>query len=160
MNKEFENIIVYCSKFESSSYDKILKIYNFTSEEKLTLNNIFMNPLNHFAILTKKILKHDNNRVKKYFVKFFCKLNCINSNFQHFVFNCFFKLINIPGFYNETDNITYHSKIGIIVQKFFEVFLETNKEVVILYLFRSMISYVIIYLLLKLESLIEEFSFI
>jgi len=133
LNKEFESIILCCSRFESSSYDKILKIYNYSGEEKLTLNSIFMNPLNHFAILTQKILKHDNNRVKKYFVKFFCKLNCINSNFKHFVFNCFFKLINIPGFYNETDNITYHSKIGLIVQKFFEVFLEANKEDVNLY---------------------------
>lgn len=95
-----------------------------------------MSPLNHFAILSKKILKHDNNRVKKYFVKFLCKLNYINSNFKEFVFNCFFKLINIPGFYNETDNVTYHSKIGIIVQRFFEVFLEKNKEEVRIYLFR------------------------
>jgi len=160
LNKEFESIISYCSKFESSSYDQILKIYNYSSEEKLTLNSIFMNPLNHFAILTKKLLKHENSRVKKYFVKFFCKLNCINSNFKEFVFNCFFKLINIPGFYNETDNITYHSKIGIIVQKFFEQFLEANKDEVFLYLFRLIISYVIIYLLLELELLIGESLFI
>ena len=132
MNKEFEAIITFCSNFEYSEFNKLLKVYPLNVEVNLTLNSIFKNPMNHFNILTKKILNHENTRVKKYFVKFFCKLDGIKSNFKEFVLGTFFRLINIPVFYNEADYNTYHSKIGMLVQKFYERFLESNKHNVII----------------------------
>ena len=62
-------------------------------------------------------------------MKFFCKLDfVVDIKFKFFVFGLFFDMIDIPGFYNEVDTITYHSKLAIIIQKFLEKFFQQNQE--------------------------------
>ncbi len=112
LSNELEYIIIYIDNLNE----------DFTNENNL----YFDNPLNYFIFLSRKIFNHSNTRIQKFFIKTICKLNLKNKIFAGYLTNDFMQIINSNLLYPENEINSYHSKIGLILEKFYTNYININ----------------------------------
>jgi tRNA G18 (ribose-2'-O)-methylase SpoU len=125
--KDLENIIQSCENFkEQISFEENIGFY---IQSSTAVEDVFNIPFNYFRILSKKILNHENTKVQKFFIKSFCSLKFLsNQYFGEFLYHTLMIMLNNSIFYPENENITYHTKLGLIIEDFFTNWFRNCKD--------------------------------
>ena len=128
LHNELEFIIQYIDNNKASDSNSIVDEDGlFVEKETKTLSlKCYMN---YFILLSRKIFNHTNSRIQKYFIKTISNLKIKNSIFGWYLTHDFIDMINNPLLYPENDLITYHSKMGLIIEHFIEDYLSHNFDI-------------------------------
>ena len=110
----------------SNELEYIITYIDNLNEDNINNNFYFDNPLNYFIFLSRKIFNHSNTRIQKFFIKTICKLNLKNKIFAYYLTNDFMQIINSNLLYPENEINSYHSKIGLILEKFYTNYINLN----------------------------------
>lgn len=125
LHNELEYVIKYIDENEKcEKYTNVDKDGYLCEGNKIS----FKSYMNYFLFLSRKIFNHTNSRIQKFFIKTIANLELTNKIFGAYLSDDFLGMINNPLLYPENDLITYHSKMGLIIEKFITKYLNCNFE--------------------------------
>jgi tRNA G18 (ribose-2'-O)-methylase SpoU len=124
--KDLEGIIYTCENYQQNlTNDNEIELYYSANK---SIGDLFNIPFNFFLILCKKILSHDNTKIQKFFIKSFCSFKICNKYFNVFIYKTLMVMINNSIFHPENENMSYHTKLGLIAENFFTEWFMKCKE--------------------------------